>query len=214
MTRLQFYSYIVEIFKRTDKSTEIYRALNETITDIANRYPFENYSFQSWIPCVVGQEDYPLPSTLVHISHPIRLLEGSAATDDGFPLDFITKQEYDALEANPNRTSPETGEPAKYTIFSDSILLTPIPDSTDYLIEINWGKQATALSVDSDTASFISAWDEIIKWGTLFRVYLGLGLTEDATPWQALYEQGINRMIDRDKDKKNSWIGRVQNNNL
>jgi len=162
----------------------------------------------------VGQEDYPLPSTLVHMSHPIRLLEGSASTDDGFPLDFITKDEYDAIEANPNRTSPETGEPAQYTIFSDSILLTPIPDSTDYLIEINWGKQTTALSADSDTPSFISAWDEVIKWGTIFRVYLALGLAEDATPFQALYEQGIARMIDRDKDKKNNWIGTVRNNNL
>jgi hypothetical protein len=155
-----------------------------------------------------------LPSTLVHMSHPIRLLDGSASTDDGFPLGFITKDEYDAIEANPNRTSPETGEPAQYTIFSDSILLTPIPDSTDYLIEINWGKQTTSLSADSDTPSFISAWDEVIKWGTIFRFYLGLGLTEDAAPFQALYEQGILRMIDRDKDKKNNWIGTVRNNNL
>lgn len=214
MTRVNFLAYIKRVIKRTDKDTEIYECLNETITDIANRYPFENYQFQSWIPCVVGQEDYPLPSTLVHLAHPLRLLEGSGTTDDGFPLEFITKEEYDEIEANPNRTSPETGEPAQYTIFSDSILLTPIPDSTDYLIEINWGKQATALSADSDSPSFISAWDEIIKCGTLFRVFLGLGLAEDATPWQALYEQGILRMIDRDKDKKNSWIGTVRNNNL
>lgn len=217
MTRVQFLAYIKRQFKRTDKDTEIYEALNETIQDIGSRYSFSGYNFQSWVPTVIAQEDYPLPTNLLQLSHPIRLLEGSATGDSGYPLDFITKEEYDEKEPNPNRTSPATGKPSKYTIYSDSILLTPIPDKTSYLLEINWGKIPTTLSVDADTPSLIATWDEILKWGTLMRLYYGLGLYQEGKVWDDLYEsdeKGIPKMIRIEKDKKREMIGQIKNNSL
>lgn len=206
MTRLNFLAYVKRIFKRTDKDTEIYEALNETIKDIGTRGPFPGYAFTSYTPCVVEQEDYPLPTDLLHISHPIKLLDGSATGDSGAPLEFISKAEYDIREPNPNRTSPATGKPTAYTIYSNQIMLTPIPDSTDYLIEIDWGKIPPSLSADSDTAAFQEVGDEVIKWGTLWRLFAGVGLYEDADYWRNLYEGGVERMKDIARDKEKTWV--------
>jgi len=214
MTVVNFLAYVKRVLKRTDKDVEILEAENETLSDIASRHDFEAYMFQSWVPCVVKQEDYPLPTDLLHLQHPIRLLEGTGTNDKGWNLKWLTKAEYDAKEPNPHRTSPSDSEPSCYTVYSDSILLYPIPDSTDYLIEINWGKVPTTLSGDSDTSSFKAVWDEVVKHGTLFRMFASLELYQEAEYWRALYEQGIAKMIDRDMDKKRSHIGKVNTNTL
>lgn len=218
MTRVLFLAYVKETFKRTDKDVEIYRAYNETIYDIAGRYAFEGYNFQSYIPTVDGQEDYPLPTNLLHVIHPARCLEGNATNDDGWNLHYLTKEEYDAIEPNPNRTSPDTGTPTGYTIFSDSLLLTPIPDDEAYLIEINWGKVATALSADGDTPGFLSnQWDEILKWGTLWRTYTAIGLDGEGKKWHDLYEseeKGVPKMIQLERDKKQQNIEQIEANTL
>jgi len=213
MTRLQFLSYITRTLKRTDKNTEIYESLNETIRDVSGRARFQEYQFQSYVACVSGQEDYPLPSTLLHIQHPVRLLDGSATNDNGNQLTHISKAEYDRREPNPNRTSPSVGRPGAYTIYSNSILLTPIPDDT-YLIEIDWGNVPTNLAADGESPSFNEMWDEVLKHGVLFRMFALLGMYEDAEYWRGHYELGIKRMIDINSDKTGNWIGAVRNNSL
>lgn len=214
MTRLLFLSYVTRVLKRTDKNTEIYEAYNETIRDISSRAKFQEYAFQSYVACVQGQEDYPLPTTLLHLQHPVRLLEGSATNDSGNPLTHISKAEYDRREPNPNRTSPDEGRPGAYTIYSNSILLTPIPDGAGYLLEINWCNVPTNLSGDSDVSSFNELWDEILKHGTLFRMFALLGMYQDSEYWRALYETGIRRMVEINSDKTGGWIGIVANNSL
>jgi hypothetical protein len=148
-------------------------------------------------------------------------LEGSAATDSGYPLGHIAKEEYDIIEPNPNRTNPSTGKPVKYTIFSRSILLHPIPDKATYILEINWAKKGTAQSADTDTHSLGTEWDEILKWATLERLYDGIGIHDEAMLYGSkLHDQNGNpigyfkTLLDREKDIERYWIGSVQNNEL
>lgn len=216
-----FKTYVKRDFKRTDKDTEIVQAYNDMIIWVAQHLPQGNYKFQSYISTLVRQEDYPLPTTLIHLLHPIRLLEGSGTNDSGYPLEHITKQKYDIREPNPNRTTPSTGKPTAYTIFSRQILLTPIPDVSTYLLEINWSKRATTLSADSDTSDLGSEWDEVFKWGTLERVYAGIGLIEEANYWGGLYRDQLSnpvghckRLMDAERDKELSAIGQVKFNKL
>jgi hypothetical protein len=172
-TRVNYLAYVKRSFKRTDKDTEIYEALDETINDIASRHPFQVLQYQ------------------LHLSHPIRILEGGATNDDGWPLEQLTKEQYDWYEGNPNRTSPSTGRPWGYTIFSDSILLTDIPDSQGWQIEINWGKNPTLPTADGDTAHpFGTVWDETVKWGILARMYEQIGLGAESDRFSQLYEVG------------------------
>ena len=204
MTRLETYNSVIEIFKRDDKSDAVYRAHYETIKDIVSRSPLNSITFQSWIPMVVAQEDYPLPDNLFHLIHPIRLLEGSATGDSGYPMEKITKEEYDRREPNPNRTSPDTDKPTAYCIFSNSILTTPLPDSTDYLLELNWGKVPVEGTADSSEYALAAYWDEVIKWGILWRLYLGLGMTDEASTWMTLYndpKMGLPAKLELDSAK-------------
>lgn len=215
-----FKTYVKRDLKRTDKDTEIVRAYNDMITWVAQVIPHGGYKYQSYISTVVRQEDYPLPTNLIHLIHPVKLLEGSGTNDYGYPLERITKEEYDIQYPNPNRTTPtDIGKPSVYTIFSRSILVGPLPDSASYLLEINWAKRATELSGDSDTPNLGSEWDEVLKQGTLERVYAGMGMFEEANYWASLYRDKFGnpvglcrRLIDSEKDIEMKTIGQVKFN--
>jgi len=221
MTLSAFKTYVRQNFKRTDKDTELVQAYNDMITWVAVRMPVGNYKFQAWINTVVGQEDYPVPTNAIHVFHPIRLLDGAASGDSGFQLEKLTKEEYDLREPNPNRTDPSTGSPEAYTIFSRSILLTPIPDSIEYLIEINWSKRPTALSADADLPGLGAEWDEVLRQGTLERLYESVGMLQEAQYWAAKYRDGegnpvgmCKTLFEIESDREESRIGQVQTNDL
>lgn len=221
MNKSELMAYVKQDFARENEDTRILQGINDMILYIAEKIPHSNYKYQSFVNTIVGLEDYPLPPNILHLIHPIRLLDGTGTNDSGRPLNHITKEEYDALEPNPNRVNPATGKPTRYTIYSRSILLTPIPDKTTYLIEINWAKKPTALVNDSDLDSLGSEWDEVIKWGTLFRCFAGLGMYQEAEFWRSRYENANNDpvgnfkiLLDSEREYEGSNIGVVKNNNL
>lgn len=224
-----FKTYVKQTFKRTDKDTEITQATGDTLKDIAARHSFEVLKMQSYVNTQIGIEDYPLPSNLLHLHHPIRLLYGTTTSDDGKPLEQLTKAEYDLYESNPNRTSPPTGEPWGYTVWANGLLLTNVPDKTTYLIEINWGKDITVPSASGDTVGpFLARWDETIKWGVLSRLYEAMEFFDLADKFASWYEVGkpiiaggstvgfiggITNMIEVDQQKSRSF-GHVAVNQL
>jgi hypothetical protein len=222
VTLTLFKTYVKRDFKRTDKDTEIVNAYNDMIMWVAAQMPHGNYKYQSYISTVSAQEDYPLPSNIMHLIHPIKLLEGSGTNDHGWPLDHISKEEYDALYPNPNRTSPtDTGRPSVYCIFSSSILLGPLPNSSSFLLEINWGKRPTALSADADVPDLGSEWDEVLKFGVLERVYAGMGMLEEANYWGGLYRDNAGipvgmarQLFDLEKNRESRAVSQIQNNSL
>lgn len=215
-----FKTYVLQDFKRTDKDTELVQAYNDAIIDIATRMPHSGYKYQSYVPTVSGQEDYTLPSDLIHLIHPAKLLDGSGTNDSGYPMDFISKQEYDLLEPNPNRTDPPAGKPIKYCVFSKSILLTPIPDAV-YIIEIDWSKRPTTLSGNSDVHSLGSEWDEVLKQMVLARLNAGIELFAEAAYWESRYQDQygnpigmLKRLLDIEKEREYKAISSIKNNNL
>lgn len=220
MDKAHLVSYVKNDFKRENEDTRILQAINDMILYIAIRIPHSNYKFQSYANTTVGQEDYPLPDTILHLIHPIRLLEGSTTNDQGFVLEHITKEKYDELEPNPNRVNPSTGKPFAYTIYSRSILLTSIPDKV-YLMEINWAEKPPLLVNDTDIHSLGSEWDEVIKWGALFRCYAGLGMIEESEYFRSKYENSNNDptgifkiLLDNEKEYEGQIVGQIKNNSL
>jgi len=216
-----FKTYVLQDFKRTDKEAELVQAYNDAIIDLATRMPHGGYKYQSYIPTVIVQEDYPLPSDLIHLIHPARLLEGSGTNDSGYQMDFITKQEYDSYEVNPNRTSPSSGKPMRYTVYSRSILLSPIPDKNTYLVEIDWSKRPVVLSGDNDVHSLGSEWDEILKHMVLTRLNSGIELFQEAEFWRSRYEDQmgtpigmLRRLLDIERDREYKAVSQVKVNDL
>lgn len=219
-----FKTYVKQDFKRTDKDTEIVQAYNDMILWVASQMPHSGYKYQSYINTQAGIENVLLPTDLVHLIHPIRLLEGSSSEHSGFRMKHLSKEEYDFQEPNPNRSGASTGEPSAYTIFARAILLTPVPDSSVYLLEINWAKRPVDQSGDSDTIPLGSEWNSILKSGVLERLYAGLGLLDESQFWGGKYHGIVNgddqpiglaaKLFEIERDLEASHSGCVRNNIL
>lgn len=222
-TRLQFLAYIIQDFKRDDKDTEIYQAYNDTLRHLCNLAPFENLKFQSWIPTQIGVEDYPLPATSpnvkCHVIHPVRCIESSSSSSRGYGMNKLSKEAYSERYPNPN-ASPTTeivkGQPTDYCIYSDSILVGPLPDKSTYIIELDWAKQRTTQDYDADLQELGEDWEEVIKFGVLFRLFKGIGLDEEAAAYLNLYrdqELGYPRLIEKEREQTEK-MGTVKFNAL
>ena len=221
MNVTNFTTYVKQTYKRTDKDTELLQCLNDSIMQVAIKMPHGAYKYQSYVLTVQGQEDYALPSTIMHFMHPMRILDGSSTTDSGRQLEHISKKDFDAIQPNPNRTSPDTGSPSAYTIYSGSILLTSIPDCSTDILEINWTKRPTTLSAGTDTPSLGSEWDEVLKQMTLSRLYALIELFQEAAYWRSMYEDAEGRpvglyrdLLEIEKDKESTRINIIQANEL
>jgi len=217
-----FKTYVKYDLKRTDKDTELVQAYNDSILAVALKMSHGAYKYTSYVPTVSGQPDYRLPTTIMHLIHPIKLLEGTASGDSGWQLEHITKEEYDELEPNPFRTNPDTkADPVKYTVYSGSILPWPIPDDATHLLEINWTKAPTDQSADADTPALPDHWREVLKQMTLYRLNQGIGLYQEAQYWRSMYEDtGGNPtglyadLLAIEKDKEGRAIRQVKSNLL
>lgn len=222
-TYTQFMTYIKNDFKRDDKDTEIAQAYNDTIRHLSGMRALEGLVFTSYIYTVIGQEDYPLPSAgntalRIHVIHPIRIIE-STTLENGYPLNKLDRGDWARQYINPNNfdiTKITKGMPTDYCIFSNAIHIGPVPDKNTYIIEIDWAKLSSTQEFPSDLQELGEAWEEVIKWGTLFRLYTAIGLDSEASKYAVLYkddEFGYPYLTRQEGDRTNK-MGVVENRNL
>ena len=140
---------------------------------------------------VAGQYELSLPSGILRINHPIKLIDptGGALSVNSGPLRFMTKEEYDAVEPESDDVSPSTGTPWGYTLWKNSIYIVTIPNKA-YTLEINIGGEAVDLLADADESILSSVWDETIKAGALTRLFGSVKLYTDADYWRKVYLNG------------------------
>ena len=193
-TLATFSTMVKEVYKRTDKATEIDRALNETYLEMIAATSPRKTQDQIYRPVVIGREEYPLPETVLRINHPIRLIDPNVASNNSsshHPLKFLAnKDEYDRIEPNPNATTVITGRPWAYTIWKNSILITDLPDKA-YTLEVNIGGVGTKLVASIDETIFQETWDETHKAGALARLFALIDLSDKADLWQRIYRYGF-----------------------
>ncbi len=220
-----FKTYVKYDFKRTDKDTELVQAYNDMLNWLACQMPHSGYKYQSYISTSVNVEDYGVPATLIHILHPVKLIVGTGASDTGYPLIHVSKEEYNRLYPNPNASGQSKGRPVHYTIFDRCILVGPTPDVATYILEIDWSKRRTSMSADEDLPAIGSEWDEVLKNGTLERLYAGIGMLEESAFWGGKYHAittegddvpvGLCRkLLEIEKNREGTQIGQVANNDL
>jgi hypothetical protein len=212
MTGSELYSYILKDFKRTDKSTEMYQAITDTVRDILSRHPFDVTRTEAQTSAgfsAAGDYKLALPSDVGKLIL-IRLIDG----DDSFVMGRLTKDAYDRKYPNQGDEDVDTGTPKEYCIFNNEIQVGPATDSTDYELEIVYSEELAA-DVDASTTSvtFSGEHRETLKAGALFRMYNGLEEYERAAVWERFYEKGIEQMIKRDNDRADA-PARVNYNDL
>lgn len=192
-TFANFQTMVLEVYKRTDKTTEVKRAINDAYMEMVACLDPRKQKDQIYRLTVVGREEYPIPDTTLRISHPVRLIDRTSGTNnssESFPLHFYTKDEYDVIQPNPNAASPVNGRPHGYTFWKNSILLTDLPDKV-YRLEINFGGEGVRMVGAGDGVIFSETWDETVKAGALSRLYAGIQLKDEADFWQTVYRFGF-----------------------
>ena len=193
MTGSELYDYIVRTFKRTDKSTEVYEAITDTVFDLRRNYQWEAFKDEAYVTGITTLGDYtmPLPSDFQHLTN-LRLING----DTSYPLQRLNKVDFDYMFPNQNSSTVTKGKPNYYCIFHDYILLGVAPDDITYQYEISYAAEdETDIIAGTTSVPFTPENREVVKQGTLMRLYLGLGNDGEAVKWRGLYEESIREAM-------------------
>ena len=209
-TRAELRLRVMRTFIRTDKETLLNECLNDTYKEMLAIIAPRKLHDQVYKNTVAGREEYPLPSAVLRIMHPIRIIDPDTDSSavNNYPLRFINKDEYDQWEPNPNAGTVNTSRPWAYTIFKNSILLTGIPNKV-YTLEMNIGGEVTALDNDADESILSSMWDETHAAGALARAFHRLKQYDAAKSWNGIYTSGYSgegglallKVIERDNNQ-------------
>lgn len=203
MTGSAFRDYVVNVFIRDDKDTEIYEAATDTVSELRRIFPFEEQLEETTVTdtlSVLGDYKLDLETDFGLLVGDVILLDGTNSK----PLIKLSKQEFDRLYPNPTASGVSMGRPKHYCIFNNDILIGPVPDSiTAYTFKYTQSIEPV-LTVTSATASvpFTNLYREMVRAGTLFRLYLGLEAPELSSTYEALYRRLISQAVDREEMNK------------
>jgi hypothetical protein len=204
MDGADFLAYVKQVLKRTDKDTEVYTAIADTIMDMRSRMLSDNFSYTATTPSgtlAVGEYKLSVPSDFGHLVGDISIRD--SATDTVYnPLKRISKEEYDELYSQNLSSSASnrlTGVPLHYCYFGREIWLGPAVDKTTFEFTINYTTEdVPTITGATSEVQFTDQFREVVRAGTLFRIYFELGFTQEASNWASAYEGGIQKIIEND----------------
>lgn len=204
MTGLALYNYILSVFKRTDKSSEIYLAIADTVMDMRSRMISDEYStVSSALSGISAIGDYvlTLPSDFGHLVGDV-LIKDTSSDDVYFPLNKLSKQEWDIKYNQALATSTGnrlTGTPTDYCFYGRSIYVGSPVDKTTYEFKINYTTEdnPTYTSETSDIP-FTNQFREVVRAGVLMRIFREIGLENESSLWSQVYVDGLNNIANND----------------
>jgi len=195
MTGSEFYNYIVNVFKRTDKETEVYEAITDIIMEIKLKFAFEDYKVESYTQAISALGDYKLtlPTNFQHLIGKVRCYD-----DNGMEriLTKRTKETFDRLYPNPHASDVNTNVPRDFCIFSGQILLGDVPDSTDYYYEFSYSSEdGTVITAATVEVPFTDKYRKTLRQLVLGELYANLGYDQEALKWKGLGDQGLAEIM-------------------
>jgi catechol 2,3-dioxygenase-like lactoylglutathione lyase family enzyme len=198
MTGAELATYITRIWKRTDKSAELYEAVTDTVLDMKLRYSHDRFMVEAYSTSISVLGDYKIdvPSDFGHIVGEMRCCESNT---NAVVLKKVSKAEFDNLYPNPNATGVSKDMPEHYCMFGEQFLFGPVPNKTSYSYEFSYSTE----SVETITAAtadvpFSDRYRECLKFGTLMRLYAGVDDDEKAMKWKAFYDAEMNKIEESD----------------
>lgn len=203
MTGTEFLAYVKRSFKRSDKDTELYEAMTDTVMDMRLRFYPEDYKVEAYIAGLTSAGDYriALPSDFGHLIGEVTLVDNAGVSVK--TLVKMTKENYDRIYGNRLYTDTSnitTGVPEHFCIFAKQLLIAPLPDKYTYRYYINYTKES-AVDVTSATTNvpFTDRYREVVKHGVLMRIKNDLELYEDASAHERLFETGLIKISANDE---------------
>lgn len=211
MTGSQFKDYVLRVFKRTDKDTELYEATTDIVADMRLQMKAELYKVEAYVAdlTVLGTFKIALPTDFGHIIGDVVIVDNSS----GFsaPLLKLSKSAYDKKYSDRLHTSASQVDksiPTHYCIYGGYIYLGNVPDSISYKYHINYTTESFA-DVTSITAivPFTDKYRRILRAGVLNELYMGLEFFDEANYWKNEYSEGLAKLIANDLDNTSSKDG-------
>ena len=199
MSGSDFYDYVLRTFKRDDKSTEVYEAITDTIRDLRLRYHFDEATADAVTTdsiTVAGDFKIELEDTLGMLLG-VTVQDGENAS----PLILVTKQQFDLLYSDINVNS-NYGYPRHYCVFAGSIYIGPCPDSTAYTYRLSYSTRGGTVSSSTTAVPFTAVDRELVKHGTLSRLYILMEEPNLAAVHEALFEKRFSINVDRERKNK------------
>lgn len=198
-----FYAYVRRALKRTDKETEVFDALKDTIDEMRLRLIFpEDETDGDTTDTISALGDYriALEGDFGHFLSAVVIIDGNF----GYTLDKISKSEYDRRYTGFGTGASSRGRPKAFCIYGGNILVGPVPDKTTYVYKLSYSADDLA-SYDSDSVSipFSDKYRELLRWGVLTKVFSDILKNDDqAAKFGTLFENRmkvIERRLDRNR---------------
>jgi len=205
MTGTEFYNYTLRKFKRTDKETEFYEAVNDIIADMSMRFESEDYITETSITGITVSGDYQLnlPSDYGHIVGDISLFD--TTEDREYPsLKKISKSEFNDKYADRllSTSNQNQSQPIHYCLFGSVIEVGPVPDKTTYEYKITYTTDnLTEVTSSTDPVPFTDTDQRnILRNGVLMELHYGMESYEEGSIYERLYLRGLDLLRINDRE--------------
>jgi hypothetical protein len=203
MDGASFYTYCLEILKRTDKSTEFYEAVTDVVMDMRLRFNSEDYKTISSELSIttIGNYTLDLPSDFGRLTGD-PMVRDDDSDQDYTTLNKISIQTYNQLYSdryNDTVGNRNTGTPVHYCVYGGDILVGPPVDKDSYTFRVPYAQEsATAITSGTSDVPFTSRYRKTVRYGVLKELYLMLENFQEAEVWSNLYEADIQKIINND----------------
>lgn len=214
MTGSEFYAYVLNKFKRTDKEDEFYEACTDTIGYMRLFFESNDYTDEEYITGIssLGEYQLDLPSDFGHIIGDIGLVD--TTTNEEFrPLKKISKAEFNRLY--PDRllsgTEQNRSLPQHYCIFGDKVEVGPVPDKTTYQYRLTYTTESfTEVTSATDPVPFTDKnYRNVLRSGVLMELHDGMENYDESQYWMSKFTDGLNKIKNNDYDNTRSNSGAV-----
>ena len=204
MNGANFLAYVKQTFKRTDKNTEIYTSIADTVMDMRSRMISDEHSTVSAALTgitAIGDYQLTLPTDFGHLIGDV-LIKDTSADDVYLPLRRISKTEWDVKYNQALATAVGnrlTGTPTEYCFFGGKIYLGSPVDKLAYEFKINYTTEdAPTYTASTASIPFTDQFREVVKAGTLQRMFREVGNYPESDIWGAVYVDGVMNVIEND----------------
>ncbi len=195
MTGADFYAYILETFKRTDKSTEIYNAMTDIVMDIKIAMKAEDFKVEVVNLTIPVANNYTI-DVPVDFGHMIGVLTLVNPAGGSWPLIKVSKEIYDEYYPYQHETQHHTGSPKHFCLYGGKFYIGPKPDIQTYLYQLNYTTEAaTAITSGTANVPFTARYRQYVKDMVLARLYIDLDDDEKAAKYTNLGVNGLNKII-------------------
>lgn len=200
-TGAEILAYIKRTFKRTDKDAELYEAIEDTVKEIRRRRPADKHKNFSDLSLVDTNYRVALDADMEHFIGKAVLID-PANTDDSYPMQKITIEEYNRLEPYPDNATVDKDQPTMYAIFGDYAWVFPVSDGT-YTLRLFHTEETNDLDITSatDPVPFSYRHREMLKAGVLKKIYRELGNPEQSMLWEREFEKLFRQYEIYEEDK-------------